>query len=254
MKTFLIKRLGDGMILGSVGLVLVQGHFFFFFENLTIFLFVLVILGLFTKSAQFPFSMWLPAAMAAPTPVSALVHSSTLVTAGIYVVVRLLYYFPKKFLYLISIIGIVTIFLGRMKAYSSFDRKKVVAFSTLRNLGLMVVSLGLGLIGLAFFHLINHGVRKALLFIRVGKTMYKNFHNQDLRNFSSVKNSKIFSKFIGLWSNLSLMGVFYLSVFYSKDYILEAKNSFFFKKGVVVAIFFFSIIFTFLYTFRFLKF
>jgi len=111
--------------------------------------------------------------MAAPTPVSALVHSSTLVTAGIYVFIRLGFFFKKKKLFFFSFLALLTIFIERIRASFRFDRKKVVAFSTLRNLGLLGFALSKGLIGLAFFHLVVHGIRKALLFICVGKNMKK---------------------------------------------------------------------------------
>lgn len=181
----LINRLGDGFILASLGVFIYQGHFFFLFEKFKALLIFGFLLGLLTKRAHFPFSSWLPVAMAAPTPVSALVHSSTLVTAGIYVLIRTDFFFTKKTQIILMILGLLTVFLGRFKALVRYDRKKVVAFSTLRNLGIMGVSLSLGLVGIAFFHLIAHGIRKALLFIRVGKFMKNFLHNQDLRKFSN---------------------------------------------------------------------
>jgi len=134
--------------------------------------------------------------MAAPTPVSALVHSSTLVTAGIYIFIRLGFFFKKIQLFLFMFLALVTIFVGGIKALFSYDRKKIVAYSTLRNLGLMGLSLSLGLIGPAFFHLISHGVRKALLFICVGKKMLKNFHIQDLRRYSRNFLKNLLKKFV----------------------------------------------------------
>jgi NADH-ubiquinone oxidoreductase chain 5 len=124
--------------------------------------------------------------MAAPTPVSALVHSSTLVTAGIYILIRFSYYFPLIIKEVLLIFAFITVFLGSLNALSSFDRKKIIAYSTLRNLGLLGVSIGCGFIGLSFFHLLAHGISKALLFISTGKMMFKNFHFQDLRKFSKL--------------------------------------------------------------------
>lgn len=129
--------------------------------------------------------------MAAPTPVSALVHSSTLVTAGIYIIFRLIYFFEYKIKKIFFIFALITVFLGSLSALVSFDRKKVVAYSTLRNLGLLGVRLSLGLVGISFFHLMCHGISKALLFISIGKRMRNNSHNQDLRQFSKVYNKNI---------------------------------------------------------------
>ena len=140
----------------------------------------LIILLTQTKRAQLPFRAWLPAAMAAPTPVSALVHSSTLVTAGIYILIRLLPSLSLINKYL-CFIGLLTLFIGRIRACGSRDMKKVVAFSTLRHLGFMVVCLSSGLRILAFFHLVVHARFKALLFICVGSLIVLNNHSQDLR-------------------------------------------------------------------------
>lgn len=251
-KTFLINRLGDGLLLGSIGFLLVEGHFFFFFEKVVVFFFFLLILGLVTKRAQFPFSMWLPAAMAAPTPVSSLVHSSTLVTAGIFLIFRLNFLFFKIKKKVLLLLGFVTLFLGRIFAFVRWDRKKVVAFSTLRKLGLMRVSLSAGLIGLSFFHLLMHGVSKALLFVSVGQVMRLNNHSQDLRQFGNIWKTLIFKKISSLWSILSLAGFFFFSVFFSKDYILEATGRF--SKIVYVILINFSLFFTYIYRFRLIGF
>jgi len=181
-----------------MGLVLYQGHYYFFFEKIAKILLFFCLIGLLTKRAHFPFYSWLPAAMAAPTPVSALVHSSTLVTAGIFIFIRLGFFFKKAQSFLFINLALITIFLGAINALFNFDRKKVVAYSTLRNLGLMGLSLSLGLIGPAFFHLLAHGVRKALLFICVGKKMIKKSHNQDLRRFSNSFSKKTLKKICGI--------------------------------------------------------
>lgn len=178
--------------MGSMGLTLSQGHFFFFFKTSVVVMFILIfLLGTLTKSAHFPFRMWLPAAMAAPTPVSALVHSSTLVTAGIYVLFRLYFFFKKRVKSVLIYLALLTIFLGRLSAMVRFDSKKVVAFSTLRKLGLLGLRLGLGYIGVRLFHLITHGLRKALLFISVGKMMEEGNHEQDLRSYKKKIKKKM---------------------------------------------------------------
>jgi len=136
--------------------------------------------------------------MAAPTPVSALVHSSTLVTAGIYIFFRLNIFFSLNLSFLLGKLGFITIILGRFCAFVSFDRKKVIAYSTLRKLGIMGVSIALGSYGITFFHLLAHGLRKALLFISTGKAMHFKFHYQDLRNYSKIWIKKIFILFFSL--------------------------------------------------------
>lgn len=190
--------------------------------------------------------------MAAPTPVSALVHSSTLVTAGIYILLRLCYFLPNRINLIFYFMAISTVFLGRFRAFMSFDRKKVVAYSTLRNLGVMGVGISLGFIGLSFFHLLAHGVRKALLFINTGKIMKKNNHIQDLRGFSNKWQSNILTKVLRIWSVFSLAGIYFLSCFFSKDVILEASLA-----GLNIlnlVLFKLSFFFTFMYRFRLLRF
>ena len=125
----------------------------------------LVVLAAMTKRAQIPFSSWLPAAMAAPTPVSALVHSSTLVTAGVYLLIR----FRPSFSYWLNVVLLLvsglTVFVAGLEANFEFDLRKIIALSTLRQLGLIIITISVGLSGLAFFHLLTHALFKALLFI-----------------------------------------------------------------------------------------
>jgi NADH-ubiquinone oxidoreductase chain 5 len=136
--------------------------------------------------------------MAAPTPVSALVHSSTLVTAGLYILFRLVWFVDLYIKMVFLVLSLVTMFMGSLKAFLSYDRKKVVAFSTLRNLGLMGVLLFSGMVGLRYYHLILHGLSKAMLFIAVGKIMKKKTHNQDLRKFKKLRQKKLLRVFIGV--------------------------------------------------------
>lgn len=154
-----------------------------FCYNFVLFSSVCVIIGSITKRAQVPFSSWLPAAMAAPTPVSSLVHSSTLVTAGVYLLVR---FYPSLrvhsyFCFLIFYVGVVTCLMARFSALYENDLKKIVALSTLSQLGVMIMALGLGLPILSFFHLITHALFKALLFICAGTIIHNIQNNQDVR-------------------------------------------------------------------------
>jgi len=167
----------------------------------------LVFLVSFTKSAQLPFSAWLPAAMLAPTPVSALVHSSTLVTAGVY----LLYRFSHGCSSFLVLRGIVTLLFAGFSASLESDLKKIVALSTLSHLGLIVFRLGLGFRRLAFLHLNIHASFKALLFMCAGSVIHSSFGSQEARICSFLVSSSplIFCTF--MVSVCSLCGVFFLS-------------------------------------------
>jgi len=161
--------------------------------------------------------------MAAPTPVSALVHSSTLVTAGVYLLIRFYPVFGHRNLTLnfLVVIGSVTIFLAGVAAFVEYDFKKVVAYSTLSQLGVIVLSLGLGLPGLTFFHLLTHAIFKALLFLCVGVLIHSHGHAQDLRTIGNLTLRRPFIQTATILSSLALCGFPFLSGFYSKDMILE---------------------------------
>ena len=176
-------------------------------------LLVVVALATFTKRAQIPFSAWLPAAIAAPTPVSSLVHSSTLVTAGVYLLVRLGSSSSTLPFLLILTTGAATML------YET-DIKKIVALSTLRQLGLIISAVGLGEGGLAFLHLLSHAYFKALLFIAVGNMIHLADDFQDMRKASLSLAPSITLTAAGV-ANLSLCGIPFISGFYTKDAILE---------------------------------
>lgn len=225
LKTYLINRLGDGLIFLWLITLFSQGHWNilssdYYFKILILFT---IILGLFTKRAQFPFCSWLPAAMAAPTPVSALVHSSTLVTAGIFVLYRVSSNFGDHSLKLIGVISCYTMLLARFSACFEWDFKKIIAFSTLSQLGLMGIALSLGLHNLCFFHLLTHAVFKALLFISAGVLLGQVFHFQDIRNLSNIKGFNPLIDFVLLARIMALGGFPFLAGFFSKDLILERK-------------------------------
>lgn len=175
-----------------------------------------------TKRAQVPFSAWLPAAIAAPTPVSALVHSSTLVTAGVYLLIRHRFILRKvSFLKFLLLVGAITILIAGAGAIQELDIKKVVALSTLSQLGLIIITLGIGLPLLRFFHLLAHAYFKAMLFICAGALIHSIKDYQDIR---TIGRGVIFLPFtIRIFSvaNLSLCGIPFMAGFYSKDLILE---------------------------------
>ena len=172
--TAITNRLGDVGLLISISLMLYLGNwnyifinsFSSIFSNLIIFL---IIISACTKSAQIPFSAWLPAAIAAPTPVSALVHSSTLVTAGVYLLIRInLIIIEINIRYILLLIGIITMIIAGFTAIIEIDIKKIIALSTLRQLGIIILTLGIGNPILSFFHLLSHAFFKAMLFICAG--------------------------------------------------------------------------------------
>nr|YP_010131889.1 NADH dehydrogenase subunit 5 [Coelioxys fenestrata]QQD78150.1 NADH dehydrogenase subunit 5 [Coelioxys fenestrata] len=184
-------------------------------------LMILVIIS-FTKSAQIPFSLWLPAAMMAPTPVSSLVHSSTLVTAGVYLMIRY-----NKFLYInnlnnyIFFIASLTMFMAGLIANYEFDFKKIIALSTLSQLGLMMSILSLGLYNLSFFHLLIHALFKSLMFLCVGSFIHCFNNSQDIRSYGGLIYIYPFKSMVLLLSLFCLSGFPFLAGFYSKDLIME---------------------------------
>lgn len=176
-----------------------------------------------TKRAQYPFISWLPAAMAAPTPVSALVHSSTLVTAGVFILVRFFKVLQNtqslEFLLLFS--ACLTTLIAGLRALAECDIKKIIALSTLSQLGTIVFRLAMGVPQITFFHLITHALFKALLFITAGVLIHFHHHTQDLRSYGFLGKSFPFLTSIIIVSNFALTGIPFTAGFYSKDLIIE---------------------------------
>lgn len=253
--TCLTNRIGDSALLVAMGWALGWGSFDFFYylsfnNKEVIIISIFIILAAITKSAQIPFSSWLPAAMAAPTPVSALVHSSTLVTAGVYLLIRL---FPliirswiRKFLFYS---GILTMIMSSLGAMHEIDLKKIIALSTLRQLGLIITRLGIGLYTLAFFHLLTHALFKAPLFLCAGRIIHLFRGRQDLRALKGVINYLPITSSCLLICSLSLGGTPFLAAFYSKDKIIEEALRHGFNGGCLILLIL-SIIITMVYSFR----
>nr|AUJ22874.1 NADH dehydrogenase subunit 5 [Apocephalus antennatus] len=229
MLTALSNRVGDVALLMAIAWMLNFGgwNYIFYLEVFKLSFEMqmvggLVILAAATKSAQIPFSAWLPAAMAAPTPVSALVHSSTLVTAGVYLLIRfnalVFDSFVGKVLLLIS--GL-TMFMAGLGANYEFDLKKIIALSTLSQLGLMMSILSVGFYKLAFFHLLTHALFKALLFMCAGGIIHNMNNFQDIRVMGGLSIHMPMTVACFNTSNLALCGMPFLAGFYSKDMILE---------------------------------
>lgn len=231
--TVLINRVGDVFLLVSVGLRLElvgwggsgDGTGRLEINRLVRMMRVSLVIASITKRAQFPFSVWLPAAIAAPTPISALVHSSTLVVAGVYLLFR---YYPllsvvDGLLLVLRKIGCLTLLMASFMSCFEFDIKKLVALSTLRHLGFMVYVLGIGYPVFRVFHILRHAVFKSLLFLCVGFYIhYSGFYLQDTRQLCGIGWASspvlISCSVVGF---RSLCGLPYLGGFYSKHVILE---------------------------------
>lgn len=225
--TILSNRIGDVSILIGIAWLFNIGRWnFIYYINfmdsyISFWLLNLLVLAAFTKSAQIPFSSWLPAAIAAPTPVSALVHSSTLVTAGVYLLIRfseLLYNYNLNYFLLISCL---TIFISGLSANFEYDLKKIIALSTLSQLGLMIRMLFMGYSIYAYYHILTHAFFKALMFLCAGLIIHCINDSQDIRHMGNLINYIPFTCSCFCISNLSLCGFPFLSGFYRKDLVLE---------------------------------
>ena len=245
MKAFLVNRVGDfGFILG-IGLIaayagtLNYGEAFAKGDELakltlpgTSWMLITVIciclfIGAMGKSAQFPLHVWLPDSMEGPTPISALIHAATMVTAGIFMVARMspLFELSDTALSFIMIIGGITaLFMGFLGIIQN-DIKRVVAYSTLSQLGYMTVALGASAYSVAVFHLMTHAFFKALLFLAAGSVIMGLHHNQDIRWMGNVRKYMPITWITFLLGSLALIGTPLLSGFYSKDSIIEAVHA-----------------------------
>lgn len=181
---------------------------------------VLIILGRITKRAVIPFSAWLPEAMAAPTPVSSLVHSSTLVTAGVYVLIRFGAVCGAFCRYFLMAFSLITVVMAGIRAVSLVDAKKVVALSTLRQVRLIMLAIRVGAVGVAFFHLLVHAFFKALIFLCLGRVIFYSGGVQDVRFLGSLILKIPLVFVLLLISNLALVGFPFLSGYYSKELIV----------------------------------
>lgn len=241
LKAFLVNRVGDfGFVLG-IGLVLayfggslryadvfaylpnVQNVPFLGTDLITVTC-LLLFIGAMGKSAQFPLHVWLPDSMEGPTPISALIHAATMVTAGLFMVSRMspMYELSTTALSVIMIIGAITaLFMGFLGTIQN-DIKRVIAYSTLSQLGYMTVALGVSAYSVAMFHVMTHAFFKALLFLAAGSVIIGMHHDQDMRNMGGLRKYMPITWLTMLIGNLSLIGTPFFSGFYSKDSIIEA--------------------------------
>nr|YP_009654895.1 NADH dehydrogenase subunit 5 [Eocanthecona thomsoni]QCI09871.1 NADH dehydrogenase subunit 5 [Eocanthecona thomsoni] len=259
MLTILSNRIGDVSILIGIAWLFNMGcwnyiYYLSFMSNtISSWLICLMILSAFTKSAQIPFSSWLPAAMAAPTPVSALVHSSTLVTAGVYLLIRFSNLMNLFNLDLFLLVSCLTMFMSGLAANFEYDLKKIIALSTLSQLGLMLSILFMGFNVHAYFHMLIHAFFKALMFLCAGLIIHCMSDCQDIRYMGYLINSIPFTCSCFCISNLSLCGFPFLSGFYSKDLVLE-QLSYSFNNLYIFMLFYFSVGLTVCYSFRLIYF
>nr|YP_009306443.1 NADH dehydrogenase subunit 5 [Ricania speculum]AOP19353.1 NADH dehydrogenase subunit 5 [Ricania speculum] len=235
--TVFMNRVGDVFLILSIGFFFNFGswHYIFyidFFDYYFSLIIYLILFASFTSSAQFPFCFWLPAAMAAPTPVSSLVHSSTLVTSGVYLIIRFNYYIYNFDTFFLMFISLVTMFLAGLNACVENDLKKIIAFSTLSQLGFMFFVLSFGSLTLCFMHLLIHAVFKSLLFLCSGFFIHCFFGNQDIRFMGGLLTQCPYISSCFFISSICLCGVPFLSGFYSKDFVFElivlSETGFFF--------------------------
>lgn len=228
MLTVLSNRVGDVFILISISWMFGYcGFNYYVYLDYLIdsydmsVLFVLIMVAGMTRRAQIPFSSWLPAAMAAPTPVSSLVHSSTLVTAGVYLLIRFFPMFDTWVGICLLFVSGLTMLISGVGACYEYDMRKIIALSTLSQLGLIMGTLAVGLYEFCFFHLVSHAIFRALLFMCAGYVIHGLFSVQDVRMMGGLRLRLPFLFICFNVSNLSLCGVPFLSGFYSRDLILE---------------------------------
>jgi NADH-quinone oxidoreductase subunit L len=245
MKAFLVNRVGDfGFILG-IGLIVAYAGTLSYAEafakgpELAKLVFpgsdwmlitvtcICLFIGAMGKSAQFPLHVWLPDSMEGPTPISALIHAATMVTAGIFMVARMspLFELSDTALNFILIIGAITgLFMGFLGIIQN-DIKRVVAYSTLSQLGYMTMALGASAYSVAVFHLMTHAFFKALLFLGAGSVIIGMHHDQDIRNMGGLRKYMPITWITSLLGSLALIGTPFFSGFYSKDSIIEALHA-----------------------------
>nr|QVO59322.1 NADH dehydrogenase subunit 5 [Sogatella furcifera] len=251
--TLFINRLGDLFLIFSICWCLNYGSwhylYLFSFNDLNFFMMIFLIMACLTKSAQFPFSSWLPAAMSAPTPVSSLVHSSTLVTAGVYLIIRFHNFLSPFFFNILMNLSLLTIMLSGFGALYENDLKKVIAFSTMGQLSFMIFSVLMGSYYLSFIHLLIHAVFKSLLFLCSGVFISGFNGSQDIRYMGGLGYQSPLISSCFLISLFSLCGVPFYSGFFSKDFIIElvilGELNFFY-----LMTFFFSLFLTLIYSLR----
>lgn len=240
-KAFIVNRIGDiGMYVGII-IIFITYHTFTFDKffaqisaghlpfNSTAWLTatgILLFMGAVGKSAQFPLHVWLPDAMEGPTPVSALIHAATMVTAGVYLIARIFPMLTANALYVVALAGGFTSFLAATIAITQNDIKKVLAYSTISQLGYMVMAMGVGAYAYGFFHLVTHAWFKSLLFLGAGSIIHVLHHEQDMRQMGGLRKKMPITYGTFLVATFAISGIPFFSGFLSKDGLLAGSYAF----------------------------
>ena len=265
ISAFLTNRVGDCFLtIGMFGILWSFGNIDYstvfsiapyFNENIITIIGICLLIGAMAKSSQVGLHVWLPMAMEGPTPVSALIHAATMVTAGVYLLIRTspLIEYSSTVLILCLWIGAITTVFSSLIGLFQQDIKKIIAYSTMSQLGMMVIAVGLSSYNLALFHLINHAFYKGLLFLGAGAVIHAVADNQDLRKYGGLKEFLPLTYSVMLIASLSLVAFPFMTGFYSKDFILESTyGQFSFSSTVVYFIATIGAIFTTLYSVKIL--
>jgi NADH-ubiquinone oxidoreductase chain 5 len=248
LSAFLTNRVGDcfltiGMFailwaFGNLDYATVFSLAAYMNENVVTIVGICLVIGAMAKSSQVGLHVWLPMAMEGPTPVSALIHAATMVTAGVYLLMRsspLIEYSSIVLMICLWLGAITTVFSSLIGLYQQ-DIKKVIAYSTMSQLGMMVIAVGLSNYGIALFHLVNHAFYKALLFLGAGAVIHAVADNQDFRRYGGLRPFLPLTYSVMLIASLSLVAFPFMTGFYSKDFILESAYGQYYFSGTVVYI------------------
>ncbi len=246
ISAFLTNRVGDcfltiGMFIiiwsfGNINYSTVFSLAPYLNNNIITLIGICLLIGAMAKSSQIGLHVWLPQAMEGPTPVSALIHAATMVTAGVYLLMRsspLIEYSSTVLLLCLWVGAITTVFSSVIGLFQQ-DIKKVIAYSTMSQLGMMVIAIGLSSYNIALFHLVNHAFYKALLFLGAGAIIHSVADNQDFRKFGGLKAFLPLTYSVMLIASLSLVAIPFMTGFYSKDFILESAYGQFYLSSIIV--------------------
>lgn len=237
-KAFLVNRVGDfGFLLGIIMIFVFIGNFSFpeifagvaagkVSGGMLTAMGIMLFMGAIGKSAQFPLHVWLPDAMEGPTPVSALIHAATMVAAGVYMTARMFPLFSPDALTVVAFIGTFTAFMAATIALTQNDIKRILAYSTVSQLGYMIMAIGVGGVSFGFFHLVTHAFFKACLFLCAGSVIMGMHHVQDIRDMGGLRKKMPVTYWTMLISTISIVGVPLTSGFMSKDAIISATMAF----------------------------
>ena len=246
LSAFLTNRVGDCFLtIGMFAVIWSFGNLNYYTifslspyynENIIIIVGICLLIGAMAKSSQLGLHVWLPMAMEGPTPVSALIHAATMVTAGVYLLMRtspLIEYSSTVLLLCLWVGAITTVFSSLIGLFQQ-DIKKVIAYSTMSQLGMMVIAVGLSSYNIALFHLVNHAFYKGLLFLGAGAVIHAVADNQDFRKYGGLKKYLPLSYSVMLVASLSLVAFPFMTGFYSKDFILESAYGQYNLSGTII--------------------